>query len=576
MWTMHMYLRFRGDEDDHVKANNGRAEALLELGEKLEVDPEWLRWQPALKLCERYDEGVLGFDRDDVVSTWRDANALVDAGTESPETACPHEAVTEDRCLFHLDPAKKDDEVVRDAVLEKLRSNDPDDRKLDGARFGDLDLSNRTLGSDLVSPIDLRFAVVEGDLNMEKVSVTRSMFSMRFARVCGDAIFRSADFGSTATFVGTQFDGNVTFYRARFGSKARFVRTRFGRSRHSDGASRASRSGGGYTTFGKATFDWTANFYESTFNGAANFDRACFEGPAVFRRTRFADGGRFRRATFAGPLESIAVEAPDGLDWYRAVIEWGQLVQSTPAVQYDLTRATIGDLTLEGPPETRPLFDHLRIHQTDFDGFDFSAHREELQARSWEVHTSGSEEGRLQRLGRRLGLWGSLVTGDRSPEPIESTYLRAKNAAAAAGHSVAEAEFFRKEMAYRRVGHGRQFRTDRGVGRLVGGWRWTANFLMALTTGYGERPSRVLLSSLAIVVGFALCYAAVLGSLSTPWEIQEYLLFSFQSFISFIVGPPPFPGDESFALRLASAIEGFVGAFFVALFVFTLTRSIHR
>lgn len=55
---------------------------------------------------------------------------------------------------------------------------------------------------------------------------------------------------------------------------------------------------------------------------------------------------------------------------------------------------------------------------------------------------------------------------------------------------------------------------------------------------------------------------------------QAYLLFSFQRFITFILGPPPSP--PLFGLRLASAVEGFIGAFFVALFVFTLTRSIDR
>jgi hypothetical protein len=79
------------------------------------------------------------------------------------------------------------------------------------------------------------------------------------------------------------------------------------------------------------------------------------------------------------------------------------------------------------------------------------------------------------------------------------------------------------------------------------------------------------------VVGvFAGAYAGGLAPTNNTTAFGEYLLFSFQSFITFIVGPPPIPSTDSFALRVGSAFEGFLGAFFIALFVFTLTRSIHR
>jgi len=44
--------------------------------------------------------------------------------------------------------------------------------------------------------------------------------------------------------------------------------------------------------------------------------------------------------------------------------------------------------------------------------------------------------------------------------------------------------------------------------------------------------------------------------------------------VTFIVGTPP--ETASLWLRITSATEGFLGAFFIALFVFTLTRTVHR
>ncbi|OYR85698.1 hypothetical protein DJ72_03800, partial [Halorubrum distributum] len=53
----------------------------------------------------------------------------------------------------------------------------------------------------------------------------------------------------------------------------------------------------------------------------------------------------------------------------------------------------------------------------------------------------------------------------------------------------------------------------------------------------------------------------------------EALTFSFQSFISFVLGPP---GTTTLTQEITSAVEGFIGAFLIALFVFTFTRRIHR
>lgn len=218
------------------------------------------------------------------------------------------------------------------------------------------------------------------------------------------------------------------------------------------------------------------------------------------------------------------------------------------------------------------------FRETAFDGFDFPEHRRALSTYGWQIHRyEPSSEGIVTSLGRRLGLWGPVVVGPQAaPTQAESTFLKAKNGANEMGDTVAASEFFRREMAYRRVGHGHRIRTGgRLRTRTRSAWRWVANLGLGLSAGYGERPSRVVHSALAIIALFAIVYRLVVAAAvpgAPGW--QAYLLFSFQSFVTFILGPPASP--PSFGLRLASALEGFVQAFFVALFVFTLTRSIDR
>lgn len=569
---MHMFLRFRNEDGvNQVRTNRGRTEALETLGERLNEEPRRLRWTPAHRLCEAHDRETLGFGWEDVEAAWRASNVLPDEGTDDLAGACPHEAVEDERCLFHLRPGAKDDERVRDALVEAIQSGEPARRSFDGARFGTLDLSDRELSGAVNDPIDLRFAVVEGEFDMSGATVPESMFSMRFATVHGDASFREARFGETATFVGAGFRQNVSFYRTAFDSKARFTRARFGGTAvGSVGGSTDSRR---YATFAKATFDRSANFHGAWFDATGNFDEVTVTGPATFVDTEFHDDVHLRAARFADVrIAPDSTAVPLGME--RTELGGGHLDLTDTRV--DLTDGTLGAVELVGDDEPTPRLDRIRLLGTEFDGFEFANHRDAFGAVSWRIHGYDRDGSARATLGRWLGLWTDERERATGLAPIESTYLHAKRSATAAGDSRAAGEFFRREMAYRRLGHGYRLRSLPNPAGWRGLWRWLGNTTMGLTTGYGERPSRVFLSSGVLCLGFAGLFAFVLAPNPEAVPFSEFLLFSFQSFISFVVGTPQVPGTESFGLRAASAAEGFLGAFFVALFVFTLTRSVHR
>ena len=72
--------------------------------------------------------------------------------------------------------------------------------------------------------------------------------------------------------------------------------------------------------------------------------------------------------------------------------------------------------------------------------------------------------------------------------------------------------------------------------------------------------------------GFSYVYWNV-EPLGAEYGVLEALVFSFQSFVSFVLGPPE---GASLLAEALSAVQGFLGAFLIALFVFTFTRRIHR
>ena len=158
---------------------------------------------------------------------------------------------------------------------------------------------------------------------------------------------------------------------------------------------------------------------------------------------------------------------------------------------------------------------------------------------------------------------------------LENTYLKAKNGANEIGDAKAAAEFFRKEMLFRRYQYVTKFRQGDSLReRAVAAGQWTANALLDITSGYGERPSRVVAFSVGVVLVFAGLFAIVWPTGPYGGGVVGYLLLSLESFVTLVLGGGV--TVEEPRVRLLAQVEGFIGAFLIALFVFTLTRSIHR
>ena len=106
--------------------------------------------------------------------------------------------------------------------------------------------------------------------------------------------------------------------------------------------------------------------------------------------------------------------------------------------------------------------------------------------------------------------------------------------------------------------------------------RYFPSLLMDLFSGYTEKPSRVILSSLAIVVVFGLIYfffnvpAPTQGPLPERVSLWDSFYFSFITFTT--VGYGDFTPKPLVWFRALACLEAFSGPFMAGLYIFTLTR----
>jgi hypothetical protein len=104
------------------------------------------------------------------------------------------------------------------------------------------------------------------------------------------------------------------------------------------------------------------------------------------------------------------------------------------------------------------------------------------------------------------------------------------------------------------------------------------SLFMALLCGYGEKPYRVITSSLVIVILYSLAYAG-LNILKMPqayesqmvYNLWDYLYFSIVTFTTVGFGDLTPRMIPFFQMLVGS--EAFIGAFMMGLFVFTLARK---
>lgn len=393
-----------------------------------------------------------------------------------------------------------------------------------------------------------------------------------------------------AHFPATTFEGPASFYRTGDEGRA----TRFYQLANFEGAEFEREA-----DFMRVEFIGSANFENTAFSDLARFNETRFERRTRFNNIEFSDTLSFQDAVFADNIsfEPVSAAAYRVADFTGANLSAGhlQLLPDDPVV-FDLTRASVGNVSVDGLTE-KSVFDHFIINRTNFNGFDFSDHRLELAQRDYIIHDTAvnlHEDANPHPGQSRTTVTNNLssdhhsitqsiraalrkinpVSGSLLPEDLEVTYLKAKNGAKSIDENEAVSRFFLREMRYRRYRHYRTAATaDTWPNRLRAVGRAATNLVMGVTCGYGERPWRVVTASTGVVAVFAVLYALFAVPTEYTPSLLGYAILSIETFVALVLGSPEI---ESPVVNVLTSIEAFSGAYFIALFVFTLTRSIRR
>ncbi|EMA29809.1 pentapeptide repeat-containing protein [Haloarcula japonica] len=512
---------------------------------------------------------------------------------------CSREALSDNEpCLFHANPDRVDETAVCDQLLHAVAGGSGPVRLI-GASLGALDLDYAVLDGPSNQPLDLRESTISGSVSLrhatvkmpllfqgshlrETLDLEDSVLTRRVdfggATLAGRVSFRMADFRSWLDLGGTEFRGPVYARVARFRRGIYGVETLF-----TDAADFLNTRFDDVANFYRATFESGAVFDSSTFTGNAQFIEATIDAPAVKldsasgnprstaetlngvalsmnnvtceREFRLTDATLTGDVTFTGSdlgrdLQTGGLSA-DGsdvvVDCTDTSVISGVVGGDAESVTYDMTEAVVGEVELVD----NAAFSVFRFDATTFEGFDFSSYKRELAAIDWQLHNDANQ----------------------SPERLENLYLRAKNGANEIGDSRAASEFFTREMDYVRRGHWRRMvETASPVTALKSAGKWISNVSLKVSCGYGERPLRPVFFSLIVILLFSGVYAAFDAPI-TYTKPLGFVIFSIVSFVSIILGLPEAAGT---LLSFVIAVEAFIGGFTIALFVFTLTRSISR
>lgn len=501
---------------------------------------------------------------------------------------CPRTVDNHDHCVFHRSVDDREPGAAADALQRALRENrstrgSDDSLEFVGATFDYIDLSYHRVSGSSIAPVDLRLATVRGDVTCDGAVFDRSL---RFgeATVSGDVSVKHSRFNAPVFFRNVSIEGALKISRTTFHEQANFDdvdidgtlqarQTMFHREAVFNGASV------GEIKAPRIQFSDDAYFRSISVRGHAWFEAATFAGMATIGPgATVEEVCRFGSASVTGEL-TVDVDTPHLVfdsavitgsvdvspdcdcrcDFKGADVQSGTLETNGTDTVYDFTEATVGDVSL-APGEDQP-FSHARILDTEFDGFQFH-HRnyhDSLAANDWVLHDDQS-----------------LTEGDPSLGRLETTYLRAKNGADRVGDDDAAAGFFRKQMQYRRRRHGALVRNaSRAAQRLRAATAWLANFAFGAVAGHGERPSRVVFTSLTVVGIFTILFATTMSGAPPYDHPGGYLVVSIESFVTLVLGGAAAVRDPWW-VRLLAEIEGFLGVFLVALFVFTLTQSASR
>ncbi|QPM68211.1 potassium channel family protein [Atribacter laminatus] len=355
-----------------------------------------------------------------------------------------------------------------------------------------------------------------------------------------NASFEKAVFNGKMTFYDIQFNESTSFDDTVFYGESYFIGSHFN----------------GYTAFFGIIFSKKTSFDGTKFNEKVDFYFVYFYGETIFTEVRFEKGAIFDNVEFNQYGNFFDTHFSEGTNFSNIFFQ-GNI---------NFTYAYLENVNMSGiflSDNTQVCFNGTRLRNT------------------WII--KGNIEKHIQ------------AENEKKYGEARETYLLLKNNFHSIGRYEDESWAFKKEKDMERKDFWEKFCKGKNYeqeeikqateeSKTTGKknkreWKyfknWLCSWFINLLYGYGERPGNVIIVSGGIILLFTFLYTyfGIVDNLinnGTSKNIFNCLYFSIVTFTTLGFGdlsPQPIP-----TLRLLTSIEAFIGAFMMALFIYTFAR----
>jgi len=465
-------------------------------------------------------------------------------------------------CIFHASAEEKTEEEFKEALKEYVNKIKEKNRDYDFKKFifvGDINFKEE-LNIKIFKNADFMEAIFKGNVDFGSITFK------------GNANFMTTTFERIADFGYTTFEGYAFFGTAIFKGHPFFVHTIFK----------------GHTDFMSTTFEGIADFPSTTFEGNVDFGSTTFEGDAFFKHITFKGDTNFRYTRFEGTVFFMSATFEGIADFVDTTFDRDAIFR-VKAIKKNLNFVNI--VFSQGKT--------LEINTLDIEDEVIISFKKAFSEKIYlDLFLGGktliyfTTERIIQNMIINRKQIENHVFQEKRKKFKESkeVYLLLKNKFRIMGRYEDESWALKKEKDMERKSNCHL--------KTLHKWLWSC-FLNAIY-GYGEKPKRVFISAIVIILIYAFIFmnygiisdsqlsnlpkynmlkelsmGILYGDLlikfkAIPWEqVKNCLYFSTVTFTTLGLGD--FRPVESWG-RIFVGSEAFIGAFMMALFVYTFVR----
>jgi hypothetical protein len=512
-----------------------------------------------------------------------------------------------EKCVYHADSSLTSQiDRSEESIFADLLQ---DDRSVFGALFTNLTLTREFFEQLEEGNYSIRNAVFDGEFEISEGETSQALhfngcvfsdYSERNSSISGDRSFVSCRFEERCFFRPKQTTSSVSFNNTKFSTPLR-IRGNFQAPILAKECDFDAGLGVKEATIQGEFQIRDSDIRDDFLCGGSHFDVVRLDSVRLPVVTAFSNCNIDEFACLPSRgLPSIIDFRP------RTTIHSGTMnIPDSDSVYYDFAEAEIGDVMLE---ERNDLLKNYYFENTKFSGFDFIDHESQLRRSNYNLHefafpykqfySYSFEEGKEMpyRITATEKISGPNVL-DHSEygrlKDHEETYARAQTAANAQGANKIASEMFKRQQRARK--ERLRDRISRGDGSISMGLQYWGHRVLGATCEYGENPWKPLKWSLLTIGGSALLYPFLNGLVLTGSSETERMIswgmtdFHSLSSLGRTIGTSLYFSVVTFTTlgygdilplnlytRLLASLEALLGAFFIALFVFTLGRQVNR